>query len=327
MVRLLFTALGLLIGLLVLSTFAPLANEDLSDATSEFRDQCEVLFVGPSYVNSQVLPDVIDRESARVGAPLKSCKYALTSLKGFELRVVLDNLLSDRWARLKLVVIDITLGPDTRFADRNAYTSRVLRWHTWEFVPWYLNHTQGQKLVGTGRERQIQVAARLWTHLKHVAVNLLLVGRGSEHVASLSEPPEEQPWVYKPPSGKKALRKQARENDKRVQRLLQRRARKETRIPAKAMGQWMLELRDVARSHGVEADGLIAPVWSPAFVSTDQAQEGDMPVVHAFDDPRKYPALYRSDSHTKSEHLSPKGSNAYSQLLGGVLAERMRSLR
>lgn len=326
MTRLLWTMLGLASGLIVLGSIAPRPEEPIHREARQLGKYCEVLFVGPSYVNSQVLPDVIDAEAARRGVPLKSCKYARTSLKGFELRLVLDTLLREQWPHLKLVVVDITLGPDTRFAERNAYTSRVLRWHTWDFLRWYLDHTQGQKVARSGLARKTDLAERFSMHLKHVVVNTLLVGRGSEHLTALSEHPTEKPWIYKPPTKKKALQKQARENKKRVKTLLRRREEKRTRIAPHAMGGWLKELRDVVRSHGVEADGLIAPVWSPAYVSSKPFPDGDPPVVHAFDDPIKYPVLYRSDSHTKSEHLSSKGSHHYSVLLGSVLAERMKTL-
>jgi hypothetical protein len=270
-----------------------------------------------------VLPDVIDEESRRRGNPIRSCKVARTAMKGYEIKRELDILLDKPWPKLKLVMIDITLGSDNRFNVKNDYTPRVLRWHTWEFLPWYLEHLDGERIKNQNPIRAY--SSRLLRHFKHFAVNQLLVGRGAEHLATLSEAPPKERWVYKPPTSEEKIRKRRRTNDKRVREL-----RKQIQVPsqrdAKLRGEWFLELRDLTRSHGVEADALFAPVWRYHPLSKNVFPKNDPPVVHDYADPEKYPILYKFGAHTGSEHLSHSGSHDYSTLLGRDLAERVTEL-
>ena len=316
--------LGLALGLALIDAIAPDSTERLYREVEQMRADCEVLFVGPSYVNGQVYPDVVDQAAREAGVSLSSCKFARMHLKGFEMKRELEAILKNPWSKLRLVVFDVTLGPDTGFKPENRFKPRVLRWHTWDLLPWYLEHLEGQR---TGKDSPY---LRLWDHVQHVVVNALLVGRGAERLAELSDPATPDGGSKTPglerdrPDQTKQLR---RRNEKRVAKLLDRRRRRVTSTPDTAMAAWVLELRSVVRAHGAEGDGLIAPVWSPSLVAKGAFPPADAPVVHAFDNPRKYPTLYELGMHKADEHLTDEGSREYSRLLGQTLAMRMGQLK
>ena len=315
---------GLLVGVVLLGGLAPPPDDPWYAAADALRPDCEVMFIGPSYVNSQVFPDVVDAEAREHNVEFKSCKLSRTAMKGYEIKRELSLVLSKSWPKLKLVVIDVTLGADNRFSEKNDYTSRILRWHTWDFGPWYLNHIWGERFKGNPK---FDLVRRLVRHSSHLVVNQLHVGHGAERLAALHDVPERVPWGYKPPTTKKEKQKRKRLNKKRVRTLLERRELPQEPGEQADRGRWFRELRDEVRLHHVEADALIAPVWRSNYVSPGFFPEADPPVVHAFNDPATYPRLYRHDAHTGSEHLSPLGSHQYSLLLGQALAQRMKQLQ
>jgi hypothetical protein len=314
--------LGLALGLALLGAVLPRSKEKRHRAVEQLRTECEVLIVGPSFVNSQVFPEVVDAAALEAGTKLRSCKFARESLKAFEMKRELETLLSKPWSKLRLVVFDVTLGPDTGVKLENRFKRRVLDWHTWDLLPWYLDHMGGQR---GGKHTPY---LRFLDHVAHVAVNTLLVGRGAEDLADLNV-------TRRRTSGPRSAEHEpaehadqpTRQNGRRVAELLERRRKLESLNPAPGMTVWVLELRDLVRMHGAEGEGLIAPVWYPGFLDPAALPAADVPVVHAFDDPDKYPTLYAPGMHKDDGHLTKKGSREYSRLLGLTLATRVGQLK
>lgn len=329
--NLLATLIGLLIGLLLLSRL-PLPPDLKYESIKTLRQSCEVLFVGPSYVNSQVFTNVVDEEAARLGTPLSSCKYSRTAMKGYEMKHELELILAEPWPHLKLVMLDITLGPDSRIKKKNRFKPRVLRWHTWAFLPWLASHLDGQRTTAE-YPRWLQLAKQGVDHVEHVLASNLLVGRGAEHLNRLNpvqKKPRKHTWPPRKPKkelSEKRKKKLNRLNKKRVERLRERRNRKETRLSPEAEGRWLKELRGVVRQSGAEADGLIAPVWKAHHVALSVFPNGETPFVHNYANPEKYPELYRTGAHDRSEHLSPEGSYQYSLLLADAVSRRLKELK
>ncbi len=72
--------------------------------------RCTVLFIGPTYVDEQVLPEVFDDEAARIGLEARACKFGLSYPQGEPLVRHLERLLGHPFPELELVVLDVTLG-------------------------------------------------------------------------------------------------------------------------------------------------------------------------------------------------------------------------
>jgi len=303
--------LGLaLTALLVGQLVSPPPDTQLVSLRVQARE-CEVLFVGPSYVQSQVLTDVVDAEARLLGYPLRTCKFAKTHLKGFEQYHSLRILMSQPWPKLKLVVYDVTLGADSGYVVENRFKPRVIRFHLPEIFQWYFRFWSEQK-AQRGHPRQ------LLDHGLHVLARSLHVGVGAELLSA-------QSVTVSPKSKRKKGPKLMAEADirRRLKRLLSMKERaKKTKLPP-ARRDFIRYEYDLIREHGFAAEAISAPVWSLRSLDTTLGQDG--PRFSNFADPDKYPSLYTRYAHKRDDHLTKKGSQEYSRLLARHLVQRLKS--
>ena len=286
------------------------------------REQCQVLFVGPSYVWKQIEPPHFDAEARRIGLPLKSCIFGRNGLRGFEMHRDIQRLLEHDWPRLELVVIDTTLGDRIGFESGNWFKARMLKWHTLTAVPWLLSY------YGRDKRSWAAKAPKVVSHLLHVVGNYSQAGRGAELLADRlvdQAAVAEEKARRKAKRIKRPLPVKHPDYDKKLKHL----KRAKVRIhkhSERRVSHWEVELRELVRAHGVEAYFLYAPVWSikrpPAAIDRT-----DDPLIHMdFNDPVKYPDLYVESVRGKTSHLRGAGNAAYSKLLARRLLE-IRSTR
>ena len=322
-------ALGFLVGFILTAAlihlFMPrrpgLVDKQFRKALAA-REYCDVLFVGPSYVASNVDPEVFDDEAKAIGFPVRSCKFGVSALKGYELKLNIERLLEHDWPRLKLIVIDITLGIGVEFADDNWFKERVLEWHTWESIPWLFDYYDEKDA-----RRWSKKGPLLWTHLEHVLARYTHLGGGRDLLED-ARPLERLVERGGPKNvNARSSREIVRDEKTRVKRrahargvALLKKHKAKRRPPKKSeLGDWSLELRDQVRSHGLEAYFLLASVYTPE-TKPKQARRGrDRLVVLDFNDPARYPDLYRRDSRGFTHHLNRNGTVIYSRLLAREL--------
>jgi hypothetical protein len=121
--------LGLAKGLV---TAAPSETERAYARAFASAARCTVLFVGPSYVDEQVLPDAFDDEAARIGLAARACKFGLSYPQGEALVRHLERLLAHPFPELELVVLDVTLGKEPWLEPRAERDTPLLERETAE---------------------------------------------------------------------------------------------------------------------------------------------------------------------------------------------------
>jgi hypothetical protein len=315
-----YFALGFLLFELVRRTLVPPVPGPIEKGLAPLlaqRNDCSVLVVGPSYVASQILPEVFNREAERIRLRERICRFGTAQLRGYELRRVLERLLEHDWPRLKVVVIDITLGDGIAFEPENWMKPRVVEWHTLGSVPWLLRYYDERRPLPLGDR-----LPRLLAHAKHLSAHYAEVGHGIELVGSFDFVerlrPDSGP-LPKRRSSKASKRKRERGDAYRrhVQGMIEQ-GSKRRRNDGSA---WALELRELVRARGKEAYFLIAPVlYSPAIPK--QALRGkDRIVLFDYNDPRRYPELYEERVRGRTSHLNKTGSTRYSELFARELKE------
>jgi hypothetical protein len=286
----------------------------------EERGSCSVLFVGPSYVQSQIFPEAFNREAERVGLAENACTFGTRGLRGYELRNVIERILSEDWPRLKLVVVDITLGDEISFEDANWLNRRVVEWHTLDSIPWLLDYYEreppkaGQKLP------------RFVAHAKHVLAHYAEVGQGVEALRSFDLferfRPEAEPTVrHRRP---KKERKRGNAYQRHVSEMI---AARRARGQKYGSSDWALELRSLVRAHDKEAYFLVAPVLYSPKVPRLAVRGRDRLVVMNFNDPLRYPELYEEGVRGNTSHLRKRGGIRYSELLADELERLTRRKR
>jgi hypothetical protein len=295
-----------------------LVDERLEKGLAQ-KDHCEVLFVGPSYIWSDFEPDAFDEEARRIGLDARSCKFGVSALMGYDLKLNLERLFAEDWPRLELVVIDITLGPGVAFPRENWFKPRVLHWHTWGSLPWLWDYYEKDP------RSWLEKAPLVSAHAQHVAAHYVRLGGGRdlledarplerllrrERRKATDAGRDDEIIRARGPTGTKA-------HERRLERLKKKKAERRKRRK-KPKGDWPLELREFVRGHGFEAYFVFAPVfYTKTLPGTPRGH--DALVVFDFNDPERYPDVYREDARGYSHHLNEKGGVVYSKLLAREL--------
>jgi len=291
--------------------------------TIDERAECQVLIVGPSYVQAGIFPPLFDAEARRIGLNLRSCKYAEGSLAGFELEYVLGRLLAKPWPKLEHLIVDVTLGQGSAFERENWFKRRPIDWHTWGAIPWLIAHDR------PGRKGRAAPALELWAHAQHVALNYLGVGRGIPLLEKLRFSSADEPapaleltsMAHSPAHPPTKRRGYAEE----LRQLTASKARVRAE-PTGGSDAWPRELLRFVRAHGVaRAIFLISPVLSTRRPVEGAGADPDGLVVFDFEDPTRYPELYSEDVRGRTSHLKGRGPGLYSALLAQRLLEFRRA--
>lgn len=311
--RLLLIALGLSLGAAALYVTLPAAWRMRDrDRFLHSKDDCQVLLIGPSYVN-KLVPEAFDDEAKRIGFGKRSCKLGRANLRGYELKRELDLVLSHGFPKLEIVAIDITLGDTLSFDPDNWFKPRLIAWHTLEAIPWLA------RFYGGGRSR---MPSRTWVlaHAGHVVAHYLSLGRARELFGDGREPgraERQQGAQAEEPEVKKESAE--RSHDKKLADLI-RRKREISSRPHKDKGRWGEELRTVTRRHGVDAFFFYSPVWHG--VRAVREKRRDALVLFDFNNPERYPELYTPDVRGSTEHLNTPGAKIHSRLLARAIKKR-----
>jgi len=326
----LLTALGFLLVILVRGAVLPHVPGVIETRTASLvasRRSCSILFLGPSYVGNMIEPKAFNAEAKRIGFNATACKYGTEAFKGYELRLWIERLLAHDWPRLKVVVIDITLGDTIGFNPDNWFKPRTLEWHTASAVPWLFNYYR-KRAPGRAPEH-----ARLFvSHLEHVAAHYLEIGQGTEALDRLRvmerlvpAVAREEPAVDAKRSVREAKAKKNLKGAAYEQQVKKLAASKKKR--AFGPSQWPLELRDVVRQRGAEAYFLLAPVLYSRAKPSAAAAGPDRLVLLDFNDPERYPELYAEKVRGNTSHLNRAGIPLYSKILARKLYRQSRRAR
>jgi hypothetical protein len=302
------------------------------------RKRCQVLFVGPSYVQSMVMPEVFNEEARRIGLPVHACKFGRKGLRGYEMRHYIQRLLQYEWPRLKLLIVDLTLRPRLGFEAENRFKRRMLEWHTFAAVPWLASFYQRDPRPWRDK------APEIWSHTLHVGGNYLQLGRGAELLSELrlvdalagrrgatlpdvfegdegEEEDEEEPLEVKKRRSRRPIPEQHPDYRRRLKRIKHKKGKLLERGKTQP-SEFASELREVIRGHGYEAYFLYAPVWVSNKPLRGSVRGEDRLVLLDFNDPFKYPELYREKHRGRTHHLNPEGSVVYSKLIARELHAR-----
>jgi hypothetical protein len=289
--------------------------------TVAHASECQVLFVGPSYLQVGLNIDLFEEEAQRLGRKLHACKFTRSALRSWELRHDIEELLARRWPKLERVVVDLSLPPaDLGFEKANWFNQRLVYWHSWRSLPWLVEHYADRR---GGRRTGSALAASLWPHLEHVAMNYLGLGRGAGAFS------EARFFDH--------LRGEGQHADTReVNRLRKKAKAREDEYPATRAGlvrakararerrelgddAWARELERVIRRRGFEPVFLYSPVLE--HLTPPRPRRGKLePLVFLdFDDPERFPDLYEYSARGNTSHLNRSGAVHYSRALAREL--------
>lgn len=294
-------------------------DQDAYADTVAGAHECQILFVGPSYLHVGLNLDLFQQETRRLGHELCACKFTRSALRSWELRHDIENLLAYRWPKLERVVVDISLGSRVGFEEDNWFNPRLVFWHAWSSLPWLVEHSAVPPFQNSPRA----FVREFWPHVQHVAMNYLGVGRGA---TALGEMRVLDRWGGEA-SGetrREANRfvRKGRVSEKDYPAVLAGITRRKARVNArKGSGNdaWPRELEGVVRERGFEPVFLYSPVLEsltpPRLRRRDQARL----LFLDFDDPARFPELYTYSVRGNTSHLNRNGAVEYSRVLAREL--------
>jgi len=309
--RLLWMAGGLVLGASLLYALMPVERRERDrDELLRHKDDCQVLLIGPSYVN-RLVPAAFDDEAQRIGFSKRMCNLGRVNLRGYELAHELEIVLGHDFPKLELVAIDITLKESLAFDPENWFKPRVIGWHTLGAIPWLARYY-------SSTSRPLEPLTAL-SHAGHVAAHYTSLGRAGELFGEGAESVRPDPRRRARPDEPEDEPRPPASHAEKIERLVARkheiRERRQT-LPSR----WGEDLRTVTRRHGVDAFFFYSPVWHG--VRPPRPPKKDGLVFLDFNDPERYPELYTPDVRGSTDHLNPAGGAIQSRLLARELEKR-----
>jgi hypothetical protein len=277
---------------------------------AEHGDEYDLIFVGPSYVERQIIPAVFDAEMTRRGHPMRSFNAGFAAMGNEEHTEITRRIRDLALPKLEWVVSDVTIRAYLRFELENPMKSRTIEWHSWRNLVRVLRYYIAAP-----------VQSKLWTHVSHTLAHYTNLGLGALWLrgqASLTPPIlESAPDFFSTPAGARHHRLGKKGVSAKVhEKLMDRYARCARMKPEVSRhSDRALDIHTAVSDLGFRSILVIAPV-SYRCTAPDWVDAAGLPVtVLAFNDPERYPAFYRPEFRLNANHLNYAGAVRYSTLL------------
>jgi len=280
------------------------------------KDEFETVFVGSSHIHYGVSPSAFDEVLARAGIPNRSFNLGADAMYPPERFYVLEQILAMKPRKLKRLFLemeDIETWPDDQVSQRAVY------WHDWSRT-WIILRKILDMGVPEPRRRKLRAVRRerepIAAHLTLLARNVCNVGRAFDLSESFGYDDAEPGWELGPKldgyiplattiSGDKALafeKELAHERSVRLEDVVL------DRYAAEAYRHYARQIHNAGAT----------PVFlvSPVHPQVPSKFPGLSPcLLLAYNDPTRYPDLYRSEARMDENHLNPTGADKFTRLI------------
>jgi hypothetical protein len=298
---------------------------------TEQKDDFDVLFAGSSNIQRGIIPEAFDRRMSERGHPVRSVNLAAAGMHCFETDFVLREALALEPAKLRFVFQELLYSNMGELIGRNAFTDRVVFWHTPARTLDVLETLR--RWPASTRER-LRLAS---LHLQHSAWRFANLGQGGRLVRARLGEANHDPtlcdriaetagldWLGRPPIASETrarldFRKRRAEWEMRVETIEHSNAATGS-VDRFDLGTHADRIARL-RSHGVEPIFVVAPLreGTPMFYRLDEA--GELGRVFAYNQPARYPELYEWKHRFDWTHLNREGAVRWSRLLADDLAD------
>lgn len=286
------------------------------------RDEYDTLFVGSSRIFRQIVPEIFDSETARMGLPVQSFNFGVQGMLAPETFVALDRILSPPPARLKTIILEPTAfdwNPD------EPDTLRFMDWHRpWETLlalRTVFHYARKSKSASRFSLCQLHLRAALAR-----ATNLGLVAAAwSATIEEVSSEDKLTADLIHRQSGFVALdqipgerdrhEKFLEEQDVYEKRLAKYEKPLKKRRPATAEITAYREVVERVRRRGIRVVFLSPPGEERSEVVLALHKDVPLDPFLDFNDPAKFPALFNVAYRFDEGHLNERGAEEFTRLL------------
>jgi hypothetical protein len=313
---------------------------NLSEKLERFghiKDSVDAVFVGSSRVHRHLSPRVFDRVVAEHGHASRSFNLGVPASKMVEILAMLERLREMAPPRLRWVLIEPD-GLVVDIAEQNVRTSRAISWH--DPAHTVLAIRSVLELGGPRVDRLAVTRRHLQASLYH-AVNagrlrdaLVDAFAGRPSATSILEVLGPEGDGFDPheltPSGRASGRHQSFVNDLgRYRRRVARTARAIKQPTDDCLSGFhadiLARMVTVVEAAGAEPVFVVSPVTESRCGVVEAARQGVIPTLLAFNDPDRYPELYRVENRYDNGHLNRRGAEIYTRMVATGLVDSLAS--
>ena len=289
----------------------------------------DVIFLGSSLTYRGLAPRVFDRETERLGRPLRSFNAGILGMRVVESTALLESIVARAETRPRWVMIEAT-GFVEEFAAENVTKPRGVYWHDLESTRLAIDSLHAMP-GDRSRNETASVAGR---HLRAFALRSLRIGTQSSHLTrwmggDALRPRGDlsrfgfQPLTEKLPPPHSPLERRRQEFVSRTGEF-RKRVEQRTANPGQYQSQDMsaalahqlivLErVATIARRYGVDIIYFVPPVVEPHGTLVAHMRQRDLRPVLDFSRVDQYPRLFEPAERFDWTHLNFKGARRFSR--------------
>jgi len=334
--------LGLVVACLAIGRCLPFPDvpgiRQKLDWLAAHGDDFDVIFIGSSRVEQQIIPSEFDRAAASLGCPVRSFNAGMPAMVPPEDSYVLEQILQRPHRRLRWVFLEsMPLGG--QFDAALVGTGRMDYWHDARRMR-LLTRRAMADLLRAWQEREARPQTWLgqcghimegwWSHLQSFATRGSNYGRGAVLLSwQLRGPRKPSRYDNGGPAGDGWIPSEPRFMQGELLSAYERqlaalrenpRGHLEDRLSEDALRSTLALLR----GHGIEAILFLPPTLATAQFYPAPTPES----APLFDlsDVGRYPELYATENRKDGVHLNLAGAGIFTRELAALFAERARAL-
>jgi hypothetical protein len=294
------------------------------------RDDYDAIFIGSSRVFPGISPEAFDRVTGAAGFSHRSFNFGADGALPPQEFYIIERLLEMRprtwrWVFIELNEVQVHLSSGSEGTQQSVY------WHDWSstaIIFQKLLDLDVKEKFKRRRNQFWQSRGTLWLHTDLLLKNFANVGRAE----SLRETIWPKPSSFDPTGelgpghdGFGPVNRQLTpEQTKAYQRWLAHEAAKNQLLDPYASKRFPFYAQQF-RALGATTIFFVTPA-SPSLVPSMLGTDSTTPVL-AFNDPQRYPDLYRPEARLDEAHLNAAGAENFSRVLAQRFVETFETKR
>ena len=303
-------------------------------------DEYDVLFLGSSRVQSQIMPSIFDRIAGENGVPVKSFNAGIPAMVSPEDSYVLEEILRRPHPRLRWVFVELSRLETA--LDREG-TSRFGYWHDAARLMLIVRRLWGQAIENQSalaKDPAATFGARcgIWNaaagqilgHARYGLTRAINLGRGTEVMERWLRPPGEKSrsgksmgekgdgWMPGDPDLQQMSGAMAEKYEKLYTERLAKPSGKERGDPVSQLALERL-LAAVGKS-GATPVLIVPPTPTEQHFFPTVERERELTVLD-FSDVRQYAALFAPEHRRDVEHINTVGAELFTQIIAQRFVE------
>jgi len=304
------------------------------------KDEFDTLFIGSSRVYFQISPAIFDRVTRESGLPTHSFNFGIGGMYLPETSYLLEQILNLKPRNLRWVFIEYD-ELQTKWSPENQTSQRALYWADWKRVslllrkltdagtdPFWLPNPAKLRDIALGQEDEKNTHSLLTFYAGQFEKNYTNVARAADVLGYFfGRDTKGRRASYLGVASDGYVTRPTRMSPNQVtayeRGLAAAMAQTDTHPVSPYAVEAYRQCAQEVRKIGATPIFLITPSTTQINVATEGT--GLTGVVMAFNNPRTYPNLYRTDVRRDGQHLTRSGAEEFTRIVAANFVELRRT--